>query len=899
MRRIGGLRRFFCLPTSERTVGREIDDEVAFHVESRTEELMRAGQALAAARAQALREFGDVSGAREELHVIDRARLRQARRTDVADAFRLDVRNTGRGLMRAPGFTVGVVLTLGLGLGLNAAMFGITDRLLFRPPGHITAPEQVKRVYFTFTTPGGSPVSERAAAYVEYEAMRALKAFQDVGAYFNVDASMGRGQGAQKVRAMLATASLFATLGVKPRLGRFFGAEEDAPGKAAAVVVLSYPFWQRQFGGETSALGRTVDVGKQTYTVIGVAPKGFTGAELEPVDLLVPVSAGAPELFGDGWNRGRNWSWLRIIARLRPGVTVAAADAEATSAFRAVAGSRQTDPAVRVHGESLILGRAPADWSNTLPDTARIALWLSGVSLIVLLIACANVINLMLARLARRRREVGIRLALGIAHARLVGQCFIETSLLTLGGAGVGLALATWGGALMRRQLLPGLDWSGGVVDQRALIYMAVLVLTCVSMSVIPSAIQSLRTDLITVLKSGWRGQVGSRTRNVLVVVQAALSVILLIGAGMFVRSMLNLRNLNKGYDAERVIALYWDNSVLGLRGPEHHRLYLDAAERVRQLRVVETAAVSVTVPFWSSISTDLRVQGWDSLPRVPDGGPFYNGVTPEYFRTLGTRIVRGRAFTATEGRPGQTASIVSATMARMLWPGQNPLGKCLYVGDAANKPPCSPVVGVAEDALRQSLEGGVMQYYLPIDQVTPSLRALFIRTRGDPHEAVMQIRDAVQSLRPDLPFADMRALQELMEPYTRPWRLGAALFSAFGLLALLLAAIGLYSVIAYNVTLRAQEMGVRLALGARSAQLLGLVLREAGLLVGVGFVLGALGALAVGARVREMLFQVSPRDPTVFAGVAGVVVMVGLVATLWPARRALRTDPLVALKAD
>jgi predicted permease len=900
MRRIPGLRRFFRLPVSERTVAGEIDDEVAFHLESRTEALMRAGHSAAAARAQALREFGDVAGARDELYVIDRARLRRARWVDLADAFGLDVRNTWRGLLRAPGFTVGVVVTLGLGLGLNAAMFGITDRLLFRPPDHITAPDQVKRIYFSYTPSHGSPVTERAAAYVDYHVVRALKSFADAGAYFNVDASLGRGADARKVRIALATSSLFSTLGVKPRLGRFYEAREDAPGKAAAVVVLSYPFWQRHFGGEFQALGRTLQVGKATYVVIGVTPRGFTGAELEPVDLFVPMSAGAQELFGgDDWSRGRDVSWLRMVVRLRAGVTVAVADAEATAAFRTADGYRQTDPSGRVHGESLILGRAPGDWSNKLPETARIALWLSGVSLIVLLIACANVINLMLARLARRRREIGIRLALGIARKRLVGQCVIETSMLALAGAGTGLALATWGGALMRSRLLPVLDWSDGVVDERSVIYTVVLVLICIFMAVIPSAVHSLRTDLMGILKSGWRGRTGTRTRGALVVVQATLSVILLIGAGLFVRSLLNLHNLKKGFDAERVIALYWDNSVLGLRGAEQHRLYLEAAERVRALSLVESAAVGVTVPFWSSMATDVRAEGWDSIPRVPDGGPFYNGVTTEYFRTVGTRILRGRAFTPMDGRPSQLATVVSATMARVLWPGQNPLGKCLYVGEAADQPPCTPVVGVAEDALRASLDGNVMQYYLPIEQVRPSMRALFIRTRGDVHLAMSRIRSAVQSVRPDLPFAEMQALNELMEPQTRPWRLGAALFTAFGLLALLLAAIGLYSVIAYNVTLRSQEMGVRLALGARKIQLLGLVLRDAGRLVGAGLLLGTLGALVVGSRAGALLFQVSPRDPTIFTGVAAVMVVVALLATLWPARRALRTDPLGALKAD
>ncbi|MCI0435044.1 MAG: ABC transporter permease, partial [Gemmatimonadetes bacterium] len=418
----------------------------------------------------------------------------------------------------------------------------------------------------------------------------------------------------------------------------------------------------------------------------------------------------------------------------------------------------------------------------------------------------------------------------------------------------------------------------------------------------LPPAVQAARSEILGALRSGAREGTyqRSRVRTALVLLQATLSVVLLVGAGLFVLSLRNVQTMDMGFDAERVLMLEWDFSNVNYTRAEREVLHQDALERVRALPSVERAAIGIAVPFWSSISTELSVPGRDSLPRSTDGGPYYNGVTPDYFETVGTRIVRGRAFTDADGLGAPRVAILSETMARMFWPNEDALGKCMRVG--ADTVPCSEIVGIAEDARRQSLEDvPVMQYYVPLAQrqVTASLRVLFIRPRGDAAAAIGVVRRELATLRSDLPFAEIRTLASLVDPHVRPWRLGAALFTAFGALALMLAALGLYAVIAYAVAQRTQEVGVRVALGARSADVARLVLSQSMRVVLAGIMIGLAIALAAGSAVQPLLFRQSARDPAVLVGVALVLLMIGLAAGIVPLRRALRIDPISALRQD
>jgi predicted permease len=899
MKRVRGLRRFFRLPPSPETVAREVDDELEFHLRMRIEELERAGRSSEEARAEALRRFGDVGAARSELRDIDRIHLRRRRRAAVWDRIRQDIRFALRSAARRPGFAAVVVLTIGLGIGANAAMFGLIDVLLLRAPPHVEGAERLGRVHLTRTFRSGGTFTNTATTSADFIGLRDNARMLDgVAAFFSSTATLGRGPEAESVRRVLASGAYFDLLGVRPRLGRFFGEAEDQLPSGSPVAVLSHGFWQRQYGGRADVLGEALSIGEQRYTVIGVAPAGFTGAQLEPVDVFLPLSAGAAEMAGAQWPGDRNLVWLRVLVRLAPGATAEQASAELTSLY--VAANEETlgdDPAAGASIVSIVPGHDPVN-----AESVRVALWLGGVSFLVLLIACANVANLLLGRAMRRRAEVGIRMALGVGQRRLATLLVAESLVLAVAGCVVGLLLTWATGGAVRGLLLPELPWDGGAVDVRVAVFAAVMALIVALATALPPALQSLAVDVTGALKSGPREGTlqRSRTRGALVLVQATLSVVLLVGAGLFVRSLQNVRSLDLGTDAGRVLAIGWPNLWnSGYSAAEREAIFADARERLAALPGVEDAAVAMTVPFWSSASSELSVPGLDSLPEAPGGGPYVNGVTPEYFRTVGTAIVGGRGFRASDVLGAPRVAIVSETMARVLWPGEDAIGKCIRVG--ADTVPCSEVVGIAED-VRYSLSGPpVMLYYLPMAQRQRSigLRALFVRTSGDPASVLGPVREAAQRVRPDLPYAEIRLLSDIVEPHVRPWRLGATLFGGFGALALLLAALGLYAVVAYAVAQRTQELGVRVAIGASAYDVVRLVLAQSLRTAVAGIAIGLAIAWVAGSAVEPLLFEQSARDPIVLGTVAVILLAVGILASLVPVARALRIDPVLALKAE
>jgi predicted permease len=629
-----------------------------------------------------------------------------------------------------------------------------------------------------------------------------------------------------------------------------------------------------------------------------VTPKGFAGMGSRGVDVYMPLSVAAADNLGPDFDKDRGMRWLRIIARLRPGSAIEQVNAAATARYVTDNPDVRGDSTARATVESIILAQSPKDWGNEAPATGRIAVWLTGVSLIVLIIACANVMNLLLARSARREREVGIRVALGVSRLRLLTHFLIETMVLAcLGGLG-GLLLARWGGALVRGLLLPDIDWASGAIDARTLAYAGVLVLLCALTAALAPALHSLRTNLLTVLKSGAREGGGrSRMRTALVTLQATLCVILLVGSGLFVRSLLNVRNLNKGFDPSRVVALSWDLDVIGLDGVEAVRFYREAAERARQLPVVAHAAVSVTVPFWSALRTQLRAQDVDTIPM--DDTPLYNGVAPDYFTTMGTRIIRGRSFLEGEGKPGRLFAVIDEAMARKFWPDQDPIGKCLYIGGFKEKSGCSTIVGIAEPVLNGSLEGGEMMYYVPLDFFPANgFRALMVRVNGDRGSALAQLQQAMQTVRPGLPAVRIRLLGDLLAPHVRPWRLGlrCSAHSAHSRSSRRDRAVQRDRL--QRNTAHAGDECAHSA-GCQCSDVIRLVLGEATLVVLVGIVIGLAAALFGALKVAPLLFHVSPHDPTVFALVVAVLLAVGLGAALAPTARALRIQPIRALRAD
>ena len=893
-----GLRHWLRVWLRRGAWERELDEELRFHQELEAMQQEHTGSSPDDAHAVARRKLGSPLFYREE--------TRRATGGDWLESLMQDLRFVVRSLKREPGFITFVVLTLALGIGANATMFGVVDRLLLRGPEHVRDPGRVVRLYITDRPPGMQEYTSSALGYVSYEVLRTGTHSFDALAVYNVnDVTVGRGAEARELKASYVTAGFFPLLGVQPLLGRFFDAQEDATTGARHVAVISYGLWREAFGREPGVLGSTIVIGDEPHTVIGVAPRGFTGPELGRVDVWLPMSLVGPRVTDD-WTHSWNAQWLHVIGRLKPGVTRPQAAADATIAHRQAYGDNASGsftPQARLTVASL-----GANEDGGEPGETTVSRWLVGVTVIVLLIACANVVNLLLARAVRRRREVMVRIALGVGRWRLMRLLLAESLLQAIAGAAAGLVLAYLTASLVRNLLLPQIEWISPPVDGRVLVFAAAMALiTGVAIGLMP-ALQAARTDVAAGLKTGARegGGRGSRSRTALTVAQAALSVVLLVGAGLFLRSLWNVRALDLGLQPERVLAvsIHWpglgriaDADARQREGQRRNEFYRQALERVSSLPGTEHAALTVGMPFQSSFGVGLRVPGWDSLPRLAGGGPNISAVTGDYFATIGTRLLKGRVFTPREGAGSERVAIVSDVMARTLWPGRDPLGACLLIDGK----PCSRIVGVVADARRFRLrEEPHMHYYVPLGQESSiGGTTLLVRPVGNPEAFANSVRRLLLSMDPGLGYIEAQSLQEIIDPQLRPWKLGVSVFGLAGVLALVVAAVGLYSVLSYLVEQRTQELGVRIALGAKAGNIVRLVLRDSLTMTFLGIAAGAVLALIAGRFLQDLLFQTSGRDPVVLAAVAIALVLVAVAASVLPAHRANQVDPMGALRAE
>jgi predicted permease len=877
---------------------REMQEEMRYHLELRAAEHARDGLTETEAGQAAARRFGNLTALEEQ--------RRLAVSVPTFDTLVQDLRYVVRAVRHSPGFSTMVVLTLGIAIGANAAMFGIIDRLLLRGPEHVVDPDRVVRLYAHGKDPGGTESTGSVVGFVSYAKLRDnARDFEGLAVYARTEATAGRGAEAHRVTLGRVSWTFFPLLGVRPAAGRFFGRDDDHGPRGNDVIVLDEGYWRRLYGGDRGAIGRTVTIGGVQYTIIGVAPSGFTGVELARRDAWVPISLPywGP---GEGWETAWGLNWLQIIGRLKPGVSLAQAGTDLTTAHqRAFDGSPSDDM------RTATFAVAPVRFNQKGQETTetRVSRWLVAVAAIMLLIACANVANLFLARATRRRREVAVRLALGIGRARLVRLLLAESVALGIIGGLAGLAVAIAGGRFIRATLLPNVAWATATIDVRLLLITAVAaVITGVVVGLVP-ALHGTRLDLTASLKAGVRegGAGKSRIRTMLTVTQAALSVVLLVGAGLFVRSLWNVYDLRLGIEPDRVmtVALDWGsiaNLAPDARQAERNRqnaFYEAALANVRAMPGVEHAAVVVGTPFQSSNSTKLRVPGRDSLPKLSGGDPLIRAVSDDYFVTAGTQLLRGRAFTGADVSLGARVVVVNETMARTLWPRGDAIGQCLLIDTL----PCSHIIGVVEDARRFALrEDPAMQYYIPLGQerlLGFGGRRLFVRARGNALTLADPIRAEVRRLDPSLGYVTVQMLQDSLDPQIRPWRLGATMFGLFGGLAVLVAAIGLYSVIAYLVTQRRHELGVRIALGAQPGDIVGLVVRYGVGLAVIGVLIGVVLAFNASRWIEPLLFDTSARNPVVFASVAGFLLVVAVVASVVPAWRASRVDPIEALRAE
>lgn len=908
-----GVRRLFRLPLRRRDIAHaDADAELQAFVEERIDDLVRRGMSPLDARAEAIRRLGaPLPEVRESLRWSATRREVRLHLRDLVHDFNHDIRYAARGLARRPGFTAAAVLCLAIGIGANATMFGIVDALLLRQPPGIRDPRSLVWVAAERAPFGGFREIE-GIAYPDFLNVRRSEALAGAAAYQEGDRSFGRGVAIQQVHALTVTHGFMPLLGVEPAMGRFFDADDDRPG-ARPVVVLGNALWRAQFAGERNVIGQTVRIGTRLFTIVGVTPPEFNGVERRRIDIYLPLAAG-PSDFMDLYlpsSPGRSAfnslltgsSWLMVVARLKPGYDGQRLSAELQAVYNnANAGER--------FGPTKILVESPtapgAMRSPQMRQNALISVWLAGVAAIVLLIACINVAGLLLTRAVRRRREIAVRVALGGGRSRLARMLLTESLLLAVAGGLGSLIVASVGAGLFRATLLSDIALPPSVLDTRVLaITFAATVLTAIVCGLAP-AIRATRPDLVTTLKGADRvGPEGGRLLSGLLVGQVALTLVLLVGAGLFVRSVQNLSIMDLGFDAQHVIRVRASADFRGA-GPRAGAQFFDRlTERLHHTQGVRGVALATGGPFSGTRSNPLTVPGH---AEEKDRFTVAIAATPDFFATLGITRRSGRLFTDADRAGTERVAVVNEAMAHHYWPAGDAVGRCIKVG--GDTMPCTTVIGIVKSArqgnhVQQPIqdEDPEAAYYIPYAQdaeiatdpfATPTL---YVRTVGDASGLVSEVRALMVTLAPELTYPDVVAFSTALAPQFRPWKLGASLFGLFGGIALLLATVGLYGVLAFRVSQRTHEIGVRIALGARARDVERLVIRQGLVLSALGVTIGIGVALAAGGALSALLYGVSPTDPAVLALSAAVLVLAAGLASWLPALRAARVDPMEALR--
>lgn len=875
----------------------EQEREMAFHLELDAASRVRGdGDPELAAR----RAFGNVTVQREAARGESVLRF--------IDRVRQDGRYALRGLRRQPAFTAMVVVTLALGFGVNAAMFSLLDALYVHTPDGVAAPQSVRRFYtetHRARVPGGIFTFDRFE-YAQYRAMMRADSTLPIALVTDPDSVSLSVDGARlDANESEVTRSFFPILGIRPQLGRFFAPEEDSIETPTLVAVVSADLWRRAFNADPHVLGKKIDVDHRVFTVVGVAPEQFRGVDLAATDLWVPLNT------HQGYPNGRPERWYNsfgLSARLLARVESPAQESRIrTIVERSVRSVEipgfQRDPHASVVAGSIIGLRGPMT-PETAVSVGRRTAW---VALIVLVIAIANVLNLLLLRAARRQREVALRRALGVSRLRLLGQLTVEGVMLALIGGLAAVIVAQWVGAALRVVEFPRLmHWTRPPVTAPTLVFILALSLAVGLLAGIAPAFKRADADIVNALRAGQResGYRSSGIRSALLAAQAALCAVLLVGAGLFVRSLSNVRSIDIGYDVDNVTML-WPvfPDGTGAHNDQLRTTIPHLVDRVAQLPGVRAAASASVGPMWGFGFRPMFLPDRDSLPRTAADhmGPSDNVISPDFFNAVGMRILRGRPFRPADGPNAPRVVIINQTFARVVWPSEDPIGKCLIVD--ARTAPCTTVIGVVSDAHRGDvIEPPAMMVYFPLAQGEPwdSPRVVLVRTR--PGMAAGVLREASNELKTAFPNADAAAVLRLsaaVDAQARSWSLGATLFTAFGLLAFLVAGVGVYSVVAYGAAQRTHEMGVRIALGANASEIIDLVLADGLRAVTIGIAIGLLAAVLLGRFISSMLFGVTPTDPSIMILVAVSLCVLGAVASLVPALRASRVDPMAALRSD
>jgi predicted permease len=715
---------------------------------------------------------------------------------------------------------------------------------------------------------------------------------------------VGSGERTVETRIATVSGSLFGLFDADPVLGRFFGDAEDRPPEGERVAVLSHGFWRSAFGASPDVLGRSLQVGDAPYVIVGVAPRGFAGfSEAEAPALFVPVTAWAHGMAPD-YASHHGWTWLEVVVKRRHGVNVEAANADLTAALarsreeqrRVDAGLPAPDAArLRAEAGPVQPGRGPLAGPE-----AGVVLWVMALALVVLVAACTNVVNLLLARSTERRREVAVRLALGVSRVRLLRQLATEGGLIAALGGALGAVVGLWAARALGGLFLAG-EVSAALAHPRSLLFAGATVPALVLATSLAPAVQAFRADASALLRHSSSGTHRSTVAGGLLIVQGTISVVLLVGAGLFVRSFLNARSLRLGYDVEAVLVADIRLRGVSLTEAEAADLVGRVVDAASVVPGVAAATPAVSVPFWSTEGRGAPyVEGRDSLGRF--GRFVLQAGSQDYFRTMGTRIMRGRGFTAADDAGAPPVAVVTRDMADALWPGADALGREFRLGGVSA--PLIRVVGIAEPMRGSGLLGAAdLWYFLPFDQYTthlgPPRGRVLVRADERADLVAEPLRRRLQQEMPGSAWASVTPLEDIVAPHRRAWRFGATMLAAFAALALALAAVGLYGMVAYAVALRRRELAVRVALGASAPSVVRQVATRGVGCAAAGLALGGLIVVLAGPRVEPLLFGVSPRDPLVFAAVAGTLALVTVLSLVGPSLRALRGDPSLALRGE
>jgi predicted permease len=811
------------------------------------------------------------------------------------ETFWQDLRHSIRMLLKRPGFTLTVVMTLALGIGANATIFTWIKVILLDSLPGIERPDQLVEIWGA--TRHNSALSTSYLDYLDFRDRNG--ALSGLFAHQILSMNLGRGEKPERVRGAIVSGNYFDVLGVKAFIGRTFAAEEDRTPNSHPVAVIGYGLWQRRFGSDTRVIGQRITLNEHDFTIIGVTPADFASPFAgDAIDVWTPVMMKDYVARPHFSLTDRSSRWLMVMGRLKPGATIQQARANIAAIARQLEESYpQTNEQLGV--EVYSAAQSPYSLKRSLQSSLVI---LMAAVAVVLLIACANVANLLLARAASRRREIAVRVALGGGRLRLMQQMLTESLVLASVGAAIGLAFAFWSARFLPAFLPPYASGEHFRATPDGPVFaftIALIVITTLLFGVVPT-IQASRPDLVTGLKEGTapigRGQHRISLRQGLVVTQIALSMIALISAGLFVRSLQEAYKANPGFDPDHVLLAAFDPFLSGYDETRGREFYRELVQRVRALPGVQSTTLARRLPLtlsnigFANVTVDSYVPAPDEDMRLN-----YETVGPRYFQTMRIPLMRGRDFDERDREDAHRVVIINETMARRYWPKCRALGQRLKLTSDWLE-----IVGVAKDVKNRSLsESPRPLLYLPLLQDYRSNMILVARTTINPEQAFHGVQRVVSSLDTGIPIFDVKTFERHIGVSLYLQRMAATLLSIFGLLALSLAALGLYGVMAYSVSQRTRELGIRISIGAKQRDVLKLVLGQTLGLAVIGIVAGLLTAIAVTRFAANLLYGISPADPATFAAIAVVLLSVSLLAGYFPARRATRVDPMIALRTE